>query len=220
MDAIILQSHRRITRQNAKTAETTHCQWNGSNGGKKETNCRAWNVQMNDMNRIMNVISIVCSGFGQLNTVWLSCEGENPADIENVGPIEYYPRQGFPGYYFPYENSEGYLSPLVAIHFTKPTRKWTSSYRRHLFSTPSIWKWDFTHFAWFSGGIIINVECKAWAYNIKHDRKERTGSVHFELMIDWVSGDGVFTRVFTCIQARKSFQSTLKSNNKIYSTFL
>lgn len=34
------------------------------------------------------------------------------------------------------------------------------------------------------GGIILNVECKAWAYNIKHDRKERTGSVHFELMID------------------------------------
>lgn len=59
----------------------------------------------------------------QLNTVWISCEGENPADIENIGQIEYYPRQGFPGYYFPYENSEGYLSPLVAIHFTKPTRK-------------------------------------------------------------------------------------------------
>lgn len=91
----------------------------------------------------------------ELNTVWISCEGENPADVENMGPIEYYPRQGFPGYYFPYENSEGYLSPLVAIHFTKPTR-----------------------------GIIINVECKAWAYNIKHDRKERQGSVHFELMID------------------------------------
>lgn len=36
----------------------------------------------------------------------------------------------------------------------------------------------------YLGGIIINVECKAWAYNIKHDRKERTGSVHFELMID------------------------------------
>lgn len=58
-----------------------------------------------------------------MNTVWISCEGENPADVENMGPIEYYPRQGFPGYYFPYENSEGYLSPLVAIHFTKPTRK-------------------------------------------------------------------------------------------------
>lgn len=35
-----------------------------------------------------------------------------------------------------------------------------------------------------SGGIIINVECKAWARNIIHDRKERIGSVHYELLID------------------------------------
>uniref|UniRef100_A0A4Y0BGJ8 Sodium/potassium-transporting ATPase subunit beta n=1 Tax=Anopheles funestus TaxID=62324 RepID=A0A4Y0BGJ8_ANOFN len=75
-----------------------------------------------------------------MNTVWISCEGENAADIENVGQIQYYPRRGFPGYYYPYENSEG--------------------------------------------GIIINVECKAWAHNIKHDRHERMGTVHFELMID------------------------------------
>lgn len=34
------------------------------------------------------------------------------------------------------------------------------------------------------GGIIINVECKAWAKNIRHDRADRIGSVHFELMID------------------------------------
>lgn len=68
---------------------------------------------------------LICVRFPtfQLNTVWVSCEGENPADIENVGPIEYYPRQGFPGYYYPYENSEGYLSPLVAIHFKSPMRK-------------------------------------------------------------------------------------------------
>lgn len=69
----------------------------------------------------------------QLNTVWVSCEGENPADIENVGPIEYYPRQGFPGYYYPYENSEGYLSPLVAIHFKSPMRKSRSPWANSLF---------------------------------------------------------------------------------------
>lgn len=90
-----------------------------------------------------------------LNTIWVSCEGENPADLENIGPIKYYPRRGFPGFYYPYENSEGYLSPLVAVHFERPVR-----------------------------GIIINVECKAWAKNIKHDRADRIGSVHFELMID------------------------------------
>jgi sodium/potassium-transporting ATPase subunit beta len=39
--------------------------------------------------------------------------------------------------------------------------------------------------AWlFSAGILINIECKAWARNIIHDRQERVGMVHFELMID------------------------------------
>ncbi|KAL5281664.1 nrv2 family protein [Megaselia abdita] len=91
----------------------------------------------------------------KMNTVWVSCEGENPADQENIGPINYLPFRGFPGYFYPYQNSEGYLSPLVAVHFQRPKR-----------------------------GIIINVECKAWARNIHHDRKERIGSVHFELLID------------------------------------
>lgn len=60
----------------------------------------------------------------QLNTIWVSCEGENPADQENIGPINYLPRRGFPGYFYPYENSEGYLSPLVAVHFVRPRSKY------------------------------------------------------------------------------------------------
>ncbi|KAK3927340.1 Sodium/potassium-transporting ATPase subunit beta-2 [Frankliniella fusca] len=92
----------------------------------------------------------------KLNTVWVSCEGENPADVENVGPIRYIPDlRGFPGYFYPYENSEGYLSPIMAIHFEKPRT-----------------------------GILIQIECKAWARNIRHDRRDKLGSVHFELMID------------------------------------
>nr|CAD7447329.1 unnamed protein product [Timema bartmani] len=90
-----------------------------------------------------------------LNTVWVSCEGENPADKENLGGIKYYPTRGFPGYFYPYENSEGYLSPIIAINFERPTT-----------------------------GILINIECRAWARNIQHDRHERVGMVHFELMID------------------------------------
>lgn len=58
-----------------------------------------------------------------MNTVWLSCEGESEADVENVGPIEYFPRRGFPGYYFPFTNQDGYLDPLVAVHFARPVRK-------------------------------------------------------------------------------------------------
>lgn len=66
-----------------------------------------------------------------MNTIWVSCEGENPADVENIGPIEYFPRRGFPGYYYPYENSEGYLSPLVAVHFARPVRKYFVRYLSH-----------------------------------------------------------------------------------------
>ena len=58
-----------------------------------------------------------------MNTIWVSCEGENPADQENVGPVDYLPIRGFPGYFYPYQNSEGYLSPLVAVHFQRPKRK-------------------------------------------------------------------------------------------------
>lgn len=107
----------------------------------------------------------------------MSCEGENPADLENVGPIKYYPRQGFPGYYYPYENSEGYLSPLVAVHFERPVREYPYANCHMRVVLNGL-------FTMFLGGIIINVECKAWAKNIKHDRADRIGSVHFELMID------------------------------------
>jgi hypothetical protein len=54
----------------------------------------------------------------------VSCEGENPADVENIGPIQYIPRRGFPGYFFPLTNKEDYLSPLVAVWFRKPTSKY------------------------------------------------------------------------------------------------
>ncbi|CAO1335749.1 unnamed protein product [Diamesa serratosioi] len=93
------------------------------------------------------------------STIWVSCEGENPADVENLGTdISYYSindLQGFPGYFFPFVNTKGYLQPLVAVAF-KSVKK----------------------------GVLINIECKAWAKNIKHDRADRRGSVHFELMID------------------------------------
>lgn len=72
--------------------------------------------------------SITFPAFLQLNTIWVSCEGENPADVENVGAIKYIPNNGFPGYFFPYENSEGYLSPLIAVHFVRPKSKSERSY--------------------------------------------------------------------------------------------
>ncbi|CAI6356128.1 unnamed protein product [Macrosiphum euphorbiae] len=92
----------------------------------------------------------------ELRTVWVSCEGETVSDKELIGPMAYWPIPGFPGYFFPFENSEGYLSPLVAIHFKSPAKS-----------------------------IVINILCKAWAKNIVHKKNGiNRGSVHFELMMD------------------------------------
>ena len=88
--------------------------------------------------------------------VWTSCEGETQADEENMGGVTYTPWQGFPGYYYPYLNQMHYLSPIVWIQLRNITP-----------------------------GVIIQVRCKAWARNIKHDDlNPRVGGVHFEIMMD------------------------------------
>ena len=62
-----------------------------------------------------------------LEVVWVSCEGENPADIENLGEGTSYKslsgEQGFLGRYFPFTNTPGYLQPIVAVQFTSIKRK-------------------------------------------------------------------------------------------------
>lgn len=58
--------------------------------------------------------------------MWVSCEGENPADNENIGPIRFLPTMGFQGQYFPFQNQDGYHSPLVAVHFERPRRKYNT----------------------------------------------------------------------------------------------
>lgn len=100
------------------------------------------------------VKDIIKSKHNKMNMIWISCEGENPADVENIKSISYMPHRGFPAYFFPYLNREGYIPPLIAVQF------------------------DVEY------GVLINIECKAWANNIIHDRSERRGSVHFELMVD------------------------------------
>lgn len=91
----------------------------------------------------------------QPDKIYITCEGENAADQENMGPVTFFPHPYIEAKYYPYTNVDGYKVPFVFAQFTKPER-----------------------------GVLINVECKAWAANIVHDRQERIGSVHFELMID------------------------------------
>jgi len=94
------------------------------------------------------------SGY-QSDRVYITCEGENAADQENMGPISFHPKPYVESHYFPFMNVPGYQPPFVFAQFLKPER-----------------------------GVLINVECRAWAANIVHDRQERIGTVHFELMID------------------------------------
>jgi len=91
----------------------------------------------------------------QREQVWVSCDGENAADREGMGDIAYYPTDGgFPAKYFPYLNTEGYLSPLVAVKFKNPVV-----------------------------GQLLHIECRAWAGNIRYHRRDRMGIAHFELMV-------------------------------------
>lgn len=109
--------------------------------------------------------------------VWLTCEGENPADKENLGKIEYQPMPGIPDYYFPFENQENYLSPGIFARLTNPKSKFAFLHFSKNFSSnccPFL----------LAEGVLIAISCKAWAKNIKHDQMDRMGLVHFELMID------------------------------------
>ncbi|XP_014666699.1 PREDICTED: sodium/potassium-transporting ATPase subunit beta-like [Priapulus caudatus] len=85
----------------------------------------------------------------------ISCEGVYAADKEYIGKISYYPKYGFPAYFYPYTNTPGYLQPFVAIQLENPQKK-----------------------------TLINIECKAWAKNIEHTRQTHRGMASFEIMID------------------------------------
>jgi len=88
--------------------------------------------------------------------VWVECHGENPADKEALaGKIKYFPEtQGYPNYYFPYKQQDGYVSPVVAVQFEKvPINQ------------------------------LIHIECRAWAKNIGYNRRDRIGINHLEIMV-------------------------------------
>ncbi len=80
---------------------------------------------------------------------------QTPVDQENIGRITFWPPNGFPFAYYPYMNQEGYRQPIVFARFENATN-----------------------------GVVINVWCKAWAYNIQHHRVDNAGSIHFELLMD------------------------------------
>lgn len=90
-----------------------------------------------------------------MKQVWVDCHGENPADVEAMGDIEYYPKAAaFHGKYFPYTNQDGYANPLIAVQFLNP-----------------------------EAGQLLHIECRAYAGNINYDRRDKIGKAHFELLV-------------------------------------
>jgi len=93
------------------------------------------------------------NGYTQ-DRIWIHCLGENGADKDNIGEVEYYPQQGFPLSYYPYKKQDNYLAPLVMVKFKNPTK-----------------------------GIGLMIECTAFAKNIEVDSAEKLGTVKFELLV-------------------------------------
>lgn len=52
--------------------------------------------------------------------VFVTCQGVNPADIENIGPLSFFPSPSYPSYYFPWNGQDDYLEPIIAVYFGNP----------------------------------------------------------------------------------------------------
>ncbi|CAH1971626.1 unnamed protein product [Acanthoscelides obtectus] len=88
--------------------------------------------------------------------IWVTCNGINDFDKENIRGFNYHPR-GFASYYYPYKNPKNYLSPIIGVEIVN--------------ITPNV---------------IVNIECRAWAKNIiyRGGSLNRAGSVTFEVQVD------------------------------------
>lgn len=84
----------------------------------------------------------------------VSCEGENDGDRDNIKSVTFYPSGGFPAYFYPYFNQDGYMSPLVMAQFDVVP------------------------------GRVSLILCQIWTRDVIHDKNDLQGSVHFELFVD------------------------------------
>ena len=103
-----------------------------------------------------NVADLIsANGF---NKIYIDCQGENPFDREQLEKkMTYYPSsQGIPFHYFPYTHAgKNCHNPLVAVKFTN-----------------------------LKAGVLYHIQCKLWAKEVRHSKKERAGLVHFEIFLD------------------------------------
>lgn len=88
-------------------------------------------------------------------SITLKCCGRDPVSNDSIGPIEYYPKDGFHFKYFPFTGQHTWRTPLVFVRFAGP-----------------------------APAITLFIECRIYARNIKHNNRLDTGMVSFELLVD------------------------------------
>jgi hypothetical protein len=86
------------------------------------------------------------------------------------------------------EVSDGLFFQNIGTEYTcKITQSYISkddTLRQNSVSTVKVYVTLSSLFFSVAGNVIVKVECKAWAHNIKHDRRERIGLTQFQLLID------------------------------------
>jgi sodium/potassium-transporting ATPase subunit beta len=93
--------------------------------------------------------------FGEkANSIYVTCEGENPGDVQNLLDVEFFPANGLSFHFYPYLMQNNYLPPFVMAKF-------------HVVP-----------------GRVMMIWCKLWVNNIHHDLIDLQGSVHMEMMVD------------------------------------
>jgi len=76
---------------------------------------------------------------------------------------------------------------LVQDTSAKHTQSYISkvgTLRQDSLSTVTVYLTLFSFSFSVAGNVLVKVECKAWAHNIVHDRRDQLGLTHFQLLID------------------------------------
>jgi len=91
---------------------------------------------------------------GDQKRIYVLCDGKYAPDRHLMGDVQLYP-DGFNSVYFPYNNEKGYQAPMVAVRF-----------------------------GGIAKNVVVNIECKAYAKNLKPARETRTAMIDFEMLLD------------------------------------
>jgi len=91
------------------------------------------------------------------NYIWFDCKGRFSGDKEMLNMTFYPPTQSIPFKYFPFQGGR-YEPPLVAVKLN-------------------------INEAEIHNGQLVHVECRAWFDGVKHNARDKTGMVMFEVTL-------------------------------------